>query len=301
MAKQTINIGTSANDRTGDPLRIAFNKANQNFTELYTNVTNNTSNITALTTEVNTPVNYNDILNTPTDVSDFTDTTNLFSSSLDNFKISGDTIGTKNNPDTGGWGAYNMYLDPGGESSAGIYIPSVSNQTGGSSLNIYNTATVNSTIQLGINGASYIFGRSELEIPYNVSIKQNSAFTRVTTPIINSNQTSAVIWTALRNSISSVKLTIQLETNQIGDTTGWHSQVCEVIIASRGYANGQPGYGEPIMTVYGVTYTSTLPLVTFTVQHNPTNSLIEIVGTRTAETSTAIDFRIHSVEMITRD
>tara|TARA_Y100001937_G_scaffold79081_1_gene107182 strand:- start:29 stop:1672 length:1644 start_codon:yes stop_codon:yes gene_type:complete len=35
MAKQTINIGSSANDKTGDPLRTAFNKINENFTELY--------------------------------------------------------------------------------------------------------------------------------------------------------------------------------------------------------------------------------------------------------------------------
>jgi hypothetical protein len=35
MAKQTINIGTTANDGTGDPLRVAFDKANDNFNELY--------------------------------------------------------------------------------------------------------------------------------------------------------------------------------------------------------------------------------------------------------------------------
>lgn len=35
MAKQVIGIGTTANDGTGDPLRTAFNKANDNFTELY--------------------------------------------------------------------------------------------------------------------------------------------------------------------------------------------------------------------------------------------------------------------------
>ena len=35
MAKQIINIGTVANDGTGDPLRTAFDKANDNFTELY--------------------------------------------------------------------------------------------------------------------------------------------------------------------------------------------------------------------------------------------------------------------------
>ena len=35
MAQQTINIGTTANDGTGDPLRSAFDKVNDNFTELY--------------------------------------------------------------------------------------------------------------------------------------------------------------------------------------------------------------------------------------------------------------------------
>ena len=35
MAKQTINIGSAANDGTGDPLRTAFDKINDNFQELY--------------------------------------------------------------------------------------------------------------------------------------------------------------------------------------------------------------------------------------------------------------------------
>jgi len=36
MARLTINIGQSANDKNGDPLRTAFTKVNTNFTELYT-------------------------------------------------------------------------------------------------------------------------------------------------------------------------------------------------------------------------------------------------------------------------
>jgi len=35
MAQQTINLGTSANDGTGDNLRSAMDKTNDNFTELY--------------------------------------------------------------------------------------------------------------------------------------------------------------------------------------------------------------------------------------------------------------------------
>lgn len=38
MAKQTIGLGVSANDGSGDPLRTVFDKCNDNFDELYTDV-----------------------------------------------------------------------------------------------------------------------------------------------------------------------------------------------------------------------------------------------------------------------
>ena len=38
MAKQVIGIGSAANDGSGDPLRTAFTKSNENFTELYDDV-----------------------------------------------------------------------------------------------------------------------------------------------------------------------------------------------------------------------------------------------------------------------
>ena len=38
MAKQVINLGTSPNKGDGDPLRNAFDKVNDNFTELYTDI-----------------------------------------------------------------------------------------------------------------------------------------------------------------------------------------------------------------------------------------------------------------------
>ena len=47
MAKQTINIGTTANDGTGDPIRTAFDKVNDNFTELYTDDAGDVNSITA--------------------------------------------------------------------------------------------------------------------------------------------------------------------------------------------------------------------------------------------------------------
>lgn len=50
MAKQTINIGTAANDGTGDSLRTAFQKAQSNFDELYTGAGGNFSSTDDTTT-----------------------------------------------------------------------------------------------------------------------------------------------------------------------------------------------------------------------------------------------------------
>ena len=50
MAKQIINIGSSANKGDGDPLRTALDKVNDNFTEVYTGPTQYTQEeIDALT------------------------------------------------------------------------------------------------------------------------------------------------------------------------------------------------------------------------------------------------------------
>jgi len=43
MAKSTINLGTTPNDRTGDTLRDAGSKVNSNFSELYTALGNGTA------------------------------------------------------------------------------------------------------------------------------------------------------------------------------------------------------------------------------------------------------------------
>jgi hypothetical protein len=74
---------------------------------------------------------------------------NAGNSITDIYKFAGGTIGTKANPDTSnGWGGYNMYLDPGGESWASIFIPSNANQDGGASLQITNKGAATSIVQV---------------------------------------------------------------------------------------------------------------------------------------------------------
>lgn len=80
MAKQTVNLGSAANDGTGDPLRSAFDKINDNFNEVYdrlggsslSNITFNESTITNTITNGNITIDPNGtgsvIINGPLEV-----------------------------------------------------------------------------------------------------------------------------------------------------------------------------------------------------------------------------------------
>ena len=71
MAKQTVNIGTTVNDGTGDDLRTSFDKINDNFNELY--ATGSPGNPTQLTSytlnerDLLSPINGQVIYNSTTD------------------------------------------------------------------------------------------------------------------------------------------------------------------------------------------------------------------------------------------
>lgn len=70
MAQQTINIGATPNDGSGDPLRTAFEKCNNNFTELYSTsytparISNGASSVNIPTGDGNIEITVNDTANT---------------------------------------------------------------------------------------------------------------------------------------------------------------------------------------------------------------------------------------------
>jgi hypothetical protein len=68
MSRQSINIGSSANDGTGDPLRTAFDKINDNFVELYgtdNDINTLDANLNVNTFAITTGVTNGDITITP--------------------------------------------------------------------------------------------------------------------------------------------------------------------------------------------------------------------------------------------
>ena len=281
MAKQIINIGSQANDRSGDPLRTAFDKINQNFTELYTTasldiqIPAQSGNVGKYLTTNGSELSWATVSGDGASTGDLVfDVNNVYMTNLDE----------------------SMYLSvertDGGQSRLALEAGDLSNTKlqGVYDVDITsNAAGITNTWTFDRNG--------NLTLPG--PINQTGSYTNtkgygLTTP-------SQVVWSGSYDHISSVKLTIQVEADETGDATGWHSQACEAIIASRGYGNGTYGYGDPIMTVYGVTYTSTAPLVTFTVQRNATTHLIELVATKTAAAGSNAQIQIHSVEMGTSD
>lgn len=128
MAKQTIDVGTYANDGTGDSLRSAFTKINSNFTELYDGAGGGTAD-------------------------------------LGSFKIQGNTLGTQG-ATANTWGNHPISIDPGGESYAGIWIPRVADQSTGASLDIYNTNEDGGPIRLVTYNHEWQFrNNGDLQLP----------------------------------------------------------------------------------------------------------------------------------------
>jgi hypothetical protein len=311
MAKQTINVGITANDKKGDSLRAAFQKVNANFTELF-----NSSGFTGTTDRLIN--NDAELILSSTGTLTFPDGLTISDSVFEQrVESEGDAVGSKL-VITDNEISIERYLDPDGLNNlerARVYA----NNSGVGMA--YTSESVGGTVEttMGIDGASASISSTDgvvtnnwlfdvggetilpgiLQLPSNSYIRQRHSFTRTSIESAPA-ATATVIWSASQDWISSIKLTIQVEGNVTGDATGWHVQTCEATIASRGYADGTYGYGDPEMTVYGVVHTSAFPLATFEVQRNATTRLVEVVSTG-ADINNNIIVSIHSVEIGTTD
>ena len=116
MARQTINIGSIANDGTGDPLRTAFDKINDNFVEVYGALNPSSSNLKFVGDSL-TSENTNGIITidpTGTGTIELASSTNVTGSltvtgTVDAVSLSVDTISTPSNQ--------NLSITPGGTGS----------------------------------------------------------------------------------------------------------------------------------------------------------------------------------------
>lgn len=143
MAKQTINIGSNANDGTGDPLRTAFNKINDNFAELYGD---DSSADTFTSPQITTPT----ITGTAT---------------IDNLIFNDSQISTATNA--------NLELNPGGTGT--IELQAATNVTG--ALDVTGAATLDTSLTLAAGATitefatSTSLGTSDTKVPTQNAVK----------------------------------------------------------------------------------------------------------------------------------
>jgi len=143
MAKQTINIGSNANDGTGDPLRTAFNKINENFAELYGD---DSSADTFTSPQITTPT----ITGTAT---------------IDNLIFNDSEISTSSNA--------NLNLNPGGTGT--VELQAATNITG--ALDVTGAVTLDTSLTLSTGATitefatSTSLGTSDTKVPTQNAVK----------------------------------------------------------------------------------------------------------------------------------
>lgn len=126
------------------------------------------------------------------------------------------------------------------------------------------------------------------------SINQNSSVTVSPNSVNVPGATPTVVFSA-NSALTSVKLVIAVE-GQLDSDGAFvdHTQTCEATIAATYNTNA-----EPIMSVYGIVYTSPTPLATFTVARNSLSGAIEVTAIN-SQTTNAMNVRVHAIQFVSR-
>jgi hypothetical protein len=220
---------------------------------------------------------YADLTNKPTipaDVSDLTDTTNLLGGGAGGgIALTDISVGADNSASGGGDISYNnttgvfTYTPP----DLSSYVTSITNIFD-QSLNTTDNVTFDSVIP--------------------TEIHQNATITKSTPNVSVLGATSTVVFSA-GSLFTSIKLVIAVEGRLDGDATNVdHTQTCEATIAAT-YNTA----AEPIISVYGIVYTSPAPLATFTVARNTVAGTIEVTAIN-SQTTNALDVRVHAIQFV---
>ena len=324
MAQKLIIVGTP-NSREGDSLFAALTKINENFTVIYTALgldSDTTLNLGDFEFTSSTMTNTNDstivIGKASTDVvvvGETSQTTTVESqieiaatgiviakrsieTNDDGVITATDNLGsilTLNNSVA----SIKRTLDPSGPdnseysqftTSGGAVIETVVEDVGSTSYGRVNAGADDVEIAAsdGVTTSAWLFEAA------GTLRNAVGSFTKTTSNELLPGVASQVVWTSSQTYISGAKLTIQVEANELGGSNELETQVCEAIVAVRGYTTAS----QPVISVYGITHTSVAPLMTFTVDRNIVTDLIEIVGTRTVTASPSLEvgLQIYSVE-----
>lgn len=164
----------------------------------------------------------------------------------------------------------------------------------GSSTSIANSHGGNILINAGtgqLSNGSINLNADHISISSTVNIATNvwgnTAFAGATT----------VIYTAKGTDLASIRVHASIEGNEDGDTTGYHTQACDMMIVRR---ISTLGVSTVDSVVYSVIYTGAAPLATLDAQWNAVTNKIEIIATPVSTTN-SVFVKVYATEVVRGD
>ena len=274
MTKQIINLGQTANDRTGDPLRVAFEKVNENFDELYAR-TGDDLQIPALAG------NDGKVLTTNGTTLSWAAKDRLVNGDYELVLETDGIISSVAFPERDGGKIYLSGVEIGA-------IPSDPEDT-------FPTPLVLTSQQGNIRITPNAIQAPRLDWEFGADgtlSYPKGALQRDTGAINCQGNASTVVFTATGVSVHTIRLLIQVEGNEIPNSV-LDTQACEMIIA-------KSHRGDDIAaSVYGIVYTSVAPLATFTALWNALTSRIEVLCATPGANN--VNVKIFATEITTSD
>ena len=219
MARQAINIGSTANDGTGDPLRTAFDKINDNFVEVYGALNPSSSNLKFVGDSLTSENTNGNITIDPagTGTIELASSANVTGSltvtgSVDAVSLSVDTISTESNQ--------NLSITPGGTGSIladGITIKDNTISASNSNDNLVLSASGTGNIVAGaltINGTT-ISAADSTKITVAETLDVTGAVSLLSTLAVTGSSTLDGV-TINDNTVSSAESNANLELKASG-------------------------------------------------------------------------------------
>lgn len=120
----------------------------------------------------------------------------------------------------------------------------------------------------------------------------------VQTTVLVPSDTPTVVWESSNEFVTGAKLIFQVEGSESPDAGGaenWHTQMCEAHVAKR--LNFTTA---PVISVYGITYTSVSPLATFTAQYDLQLNTMKVIATAT-NAGYLLHIKVYATEFSTSD
>ena len=187
-----------------------------------------------------------------------------------------------------------------------LYVSSNTIYVGGAPLTVTNGEL---SVNGNVIGGGTVYDQS-LNINDNVTFNSVASNAYVNTPeyrLGNTIKTTTTAATTVLGAASSVvyafdsfytsaKFVIQVEGRIDSDMSTDHTQTCEATVAATYNTNA-----EPIMSVYGIVYTTVAPLATFTVRRGTgaATGKIEILATNSQTTSDLI-VKVYALQFVSR-